>query len=987
MIVFGAGFAESGEEGRRSQARLEELVGPSETRLFGPNTVLNAFDIKTPGLLDDQRGIGVITQSGHQGRPVFQTQENGYGLAYWATTGNEADVEFADLARFYANSAEVGVIAGYVEGFRDGRTLLKAADSAVQRRTPIVTIKVGRTQAGTAMALSHTGKLTGSDGVVDGAFRQSGVIRVDDIDELIEVSQMLVRAKPPQGDGVCLYSISGGTGAHLADVCASAGLRLPKLSEATQQQLHEWIPESLDVSNPVDSGGHPTGDARGVRILETLVNDPDVDVLVCAITGATPPMSDRFAADLVQVAETTDKPICVIWGSPTGTETAYRDVLLSSHRVITFRNFRNSARAIREYLEFYAFVERYVSPYGQERPGADDGERRKRAAESLHDGWPLTEHAAKRLLADYGVPVTREQVVTSEHEAVSAADDLGYPVVMKGLHSAALHKSEFGLVHTGIRDAEEARRAFGDLSSKLAAFPEAGSSQGVLVSEQVTGDVEMIVGIVTDAVFGPAVMVGLGGVAAELSKDVQFRIPPFTRQEGRRMVADLRFAPLLTGYRWERAIGCRGPGRRDHGVPGDRGGSRGSRERGRGQPGVRDEARCSGGRRTRRPRSRLTRAFDSRRGLGSVRGVGTEDVCRLERGDSLGRVAEDLGEDLACVLAGFGRPTCVMGGFADPSNRERQEIRPVLRGGKPRHPIEELRIPRDRRRIVDGTDRAVLLESERNPLACRPGGKNFAQLGTQLDIAKGMVADLLPGMPLVHIGPADSHAEVLPEGALGSHEQDVPVLRRVVLVPDGPAHASGAGLAAHAAVGGIPGDLALRTLVGAASLDRQPVGECRRIGLRDVELAADPGLSRAQERRADPERRPHAAHPRADRGVIGDIGEPAFVDRRWSDSRPGIESNAVRGQVPVGTSRAESGQGAEHERGINLDELVEAEPPASQRAGRIPSITTCAFRTRSRKTSAPSSVRRSISMLRFPRLRCRCMIDTPSTNGHPMLRT
>ena len=549
VIVFGAGFAESGEEGRRSQARLEELVGPSETRLFGPNTVLNAFDIKTPGLLDDQRGIGLITQSGHQGRPVFQTQENGYGLAYWATTGNEADVEFADLARFYANSAEVGVIAGYVEGFRDGRTLLKAADSAVQRRTPIVTIKVGRTQAGTAMALSHTGKLTGSDGVVDGAFRQSGVIRVDDIDELIEVSQMLVRAKPPQGDGVCLYSISGGTGAHLADVCASAGLRLPKLSEATQQQLHEWIPESLDVSNPVDSGGHPTGDARGVRILETLVNDPDVDVLVCAITGATPPMSDRFAADLVQVAETTDKPICVIWGSPTGTETAYRDVLLSSHRVITFRNFRNSARAIREYLEFYAFVERYVSPYGQERPGADDGERRKRAAESLHDGSPLTEHAAKRLLADYGVPVTREQVVTSEHEAVSAADDLGYPVVMKGLHTAALHKSEFGLVHTGIRDAEEARRAFGDLSSKLAAFPEAGSSQGVLVSEQVTGGVEMIVGIVTDAVFGPAVMVGLGGVAAELSKDVQFRIPPFTRQEGRRMVADLRFAPLLTGYR------------------------------------------------------------------------------------------------------------------------------------------------------------------------------------------------------------------------------------------------------------------------------------------------------------------------------------------------------------------------------------------------------------------------------------------------------
>jgi acyl-CoA synthetase (NDP forming) len=399
------------------------------------------------------------------------------------------------------------------------------------------------------MALSHTGKLTGADGVVDGAFRQTGVIRVDDIDELIEVSQLLVRAKPPQGDGVCLYSISGGTGAHLADVCASAGLRLPKLSESTQRQLHEWIPESLDVSNPVDSGGHPTGDARGVKILETLVADPDVGVLICAITGATPPMSDRFAADLVQVAETTDKPICVIWGSPTSTETAYRDVLLKSHRVVTFRNFRNCARAVKEYLDYHRFAAKYVSPYGQDRPGADDGDRRRQAQELLKGRSALTEHEAKGLLADYGVPVTREQVVKTDEQAVSAADALGYPVVMKGLHTAALHKSEFGLVRTGVRDAQDARQAFGDLSSRLAGFPQAGTSEGVLVSEQVQGGVEMIVGIVTDAVFGPAVMVGLGGVAAELSKDVQFRVPPFSRHEAGRMVEDLRFSPLLFGYR------------------------------------------------------------------------------------------------------------------------------------------------------------------------------------------------------------------------------------------------------------------------------------------------------------------------------------------------------------------------------------------------------------------------------------------------------
>lgn len=548
VIVFSSGFAESGEEGRQSQVELEQLLRGTDTRLFGPNTMPNAFDVKQMELLSDQRGIGLITQSGHQGRPVFQTQENGVALAYWATTGNEADLEFADLVRFYADRPEVGVIAAYIEGFRDGSTMLKAADYAISKRTPIVLIKVGRTNAGSAMALSHTGKLTGSDGVVNGAFRQSGVVRVDDIDELIEVSQMFARANPPEGDGVCLYSISGGTGAHLADVCASAGLHLTKLSEETQRQLHQWIPESLDVSNPVDSGGHPTGDARGIQILETLVNDPNVAVLICAITGATPPMSDRFVEDLARVAETTSKPICVIWSSPVGTEAAYRDVLLNSHRIITFRNFRNCARAVAEYFEYYRFAARYESPFGAEVDDSTRTERRHQAETILSGSAQVSEHVAKQLFATYGVAVTREEVVTSIDSAVRVADTLGYPVVMKGLHSTALHKSELGLVRTNVRNSDEVRQAFNELNSILSEIP-GGSSDGVLVSEQISDGVEMIVGVVTDPVFGPTVMVGLGGVAAELSKDVQFRVPPFTRSEAERMVEDLQFSPLLFGYR------------------------------------------------------------------------------------------------------------------------------------------------------------------------------------------------------------------------------------------------------------------------------------------------------------------------------------------------------------------------------------------------------------------------------------------------------
>ena len=154
--------------------------------------------------------------------------------------------------------------------------------------------------------------------------------------------------------GVCIYSISGGTGAHMADMAAGAGLRLCTLTEASQRQLHEWIPPYLRVSNPVDNGGAPSADERGRKILDTIMADPEVDALICPITGALPSMGDRLAKDLVDVAQTTDKPVFVVWGSPVGDETAYRDILLPSG-VPVFRTFANAVRAMRAWADYHAF--------------------------------------------------------------------------------------------------------------------------------------------------------------------------------------------------------------------------------------------------------------------------------------------------------------------------------------------------------------------------------------------------------------------------------------------------------------------------------------------------------------------------------------------------------------------------------------------------------------------------------------------------------
>src|SRR5918995_129830 len=370
-VIFAAGFAEAGKDGAQLQARLDELVRDGDVHLLGPNTNLNAFEEFRADLTGPS--IALITQSGHQGRPVFQGQEIGIRLTHWAPTGNEVDLEFADFARYFADQPEVGVIAGYVEGFKDGRTLMLAADHAARLKKPMVIVKVGRTDEGESMAMAHTGHLTG-------------------------------------------------TGAHMADMIAAAGLRIPTLTRETQRALHDGlIPEYLRVSNPVDCGGPPVADARGRRILDLLVADPNVDVLVVPITGAVELFSEPFTRDLVDVAKTTDKPIFVIWGAPAGTDDTFYFRLLDGGLPV-FRTFANCVKAVRAYLDYCEFAARYRSPFvdtpTETLPAAA---KARRALEDAGPGEALSEHASKRVLKAYGVRTTRDVLCESAAQAVDAA--------------------------------------------------------------------------------------------------------------------------------------------------------------------------------------------------------------------------------------------------------------------------------------------------------------------------------------------------------------------------------------------------------------------------------------------------------------------------------------------------------------------------------------------------------------------------------------
>ncbi|MGQ0826640.1 MAG: acetate--CoA ligase family protein [Actinomycetota bacterium] len=558
-VIFAAGFSETGAEGRALEDRLAALVRAGAVRLLGPNTNLNAFEDFRDDL--DGPSVALITQSGHQGRPVFQGQQLGIRLTHWAPTGNEVDLEFADFARYFADQADVGVVACYIEGFKDGRTLMLAADHAARTRTPIVMVKIGRTKAGRSMAASHTGHLTGTDEVISAVFRQFGVTRVSGLDGLLEVSASLARTRPVnklpawigREPGVCVYAISGGTGAHMADVAAHAGLHLPELTSASQAILHDGlIPTYLRVSNPVDCGGPPVADARGRKILDVLLADPNVDVLIVPITGAVETFSEPFTRDIVDAGQASNTPIFVVWGAPPGTDDTYYKRLLDGGLPV-FRTFDNCVTAVRAYADYWSFSARYHSPFADAPTEPLPAAKKARALlEGVSSGAALNEYNSKRVLAAYGIKTTKDVRCESAAAAVKAARSIGFPVVMKVSSPDLAHKSEAGLVAVAVTSVKEVRVAYDDLLNRAKRADRRAHIEGVLVCEMMTGGVEMLLGITHDELFGPVVTVGLGGIFVEVFGDVTFRVPPFDEDEAGRMLRELRGYRLLGGTRGAR---------------------------------------------------------------------------------------------------------------------------------------------------------------------------------------------------------------------------------------------------------------------------------------------------------------------------------------------------------------------------------------------------------------------------------------------------
>ena len=552
-VIFAAGFSETGTEGEKLEAapRRSSCAG-GDVRLLGPNTNLNAFEDFRADL--EGPSIALITQSGHQGRPVFQGQEIGIRLTHWAPTGNEVDLEFADFARYFADQPEVGVIACYIEGFKDGRTLMLAADHAAQLRKPIVMVKVGKTAAGQSMAQSHTGHLTGSDAVTSAVFRQFGVTRVDGSTSCSR-SRRRSRARDPttppawakrEATGrVRLRDLGRHRRAHGRRARRRPGLRIPDLTKKSQQALHDGlIPAYLRVSNPVDCGGPPVADARGRKILDVILADKNVDILVIPITGAVVTFREPFTRDIIDVAADDDEADLRRVGRARGHR---RHVLQAAARrrparVPHVQQLRRRRGGVRRLLDVRGALPLTVrrprrptpSPAAKKARKLLAGSRAGRGAVRVADRSSCSRRTASSR--------RRTSCARRPRPRCSAANAIGFPVVMKVSSPDLLHKSDAGRRQgrrrLGRRTCAPRTTSCCAKAKKADRHARIDGVHGVRDGDRRRRDADRRRR--TDELFGPVVTFGLGGIFVEVFGDVTFRVPPFDEAEARRALDELK---------------------------------------------------------------------------------------------------------------------------------------------------------------------------------------------------------------------------------------------------------------------------------------------------------------------------------------------------------------------------------------------------------------------------------------------------------------
>jgi acetyl coenzyme A synthetase (ADP forming)-like protein len=540
LVVISAGFAEVGSEGVERQERLLALVRSHGARLIGPNCLGIAASGPSLNATFAARSapagnIGFSSQSGALGLALLEAAESrGLGLSAFVSIGNKADVSTNDLLEWWEEDAATEVVLMYVESFGNPRRFGRLA-RRVARTKPILALKSGTTATGQRAASSHTAALAGSEAAVDALFHQAGVIRAASLEELVDVAALLSHQPEPKGRRVAVVTNAGGLGILCADACEAEGLVLPELTEETRARLAELLADEASVANPVDMLGGATAGAYA-QALPIVLADPQVDAAIVLFVPTVTATADAVAVAIDEAARAAgrEKPVLAVVLEAAGIPAALRREGASA---AAFHYPESAARALGRLAQRAEWLRR---PFGAV-PALDgvDRERAERVVEralaDAQDVW-LTPADTRELLLAYGLPLVPEAVAGSADEAVAAAEELGFPVVVKTA-AAGVHKSDVGGLALDLPDADAVREAVERIGAP------------VIVQPMIGGGAELLAGLVQDPVFGPLVAFGPGGVFAELIGDATFRTAPLTDVDAEELVTAGKAGRLVRGFR------------------------------------------------------------------------------------------------------------------------------------------------------------------------------------------------------------------------------------------------------------------------------------------------------------------------------------------------------------------------------------------------------------------------------------------------------
>jgi acetate---CoA ligase (ADP-forming) len=550
LVVISAGFGETGGEGPSRQRELVDVCRRWGMRLVGPNCmgVINtdpevALNGTFASIAPDPGTVGFLSQSGAVGLAVMsETRRRGIGLSSFVSVGNKADISGNDLLSYWAEDPRTNVVMLYLESFGNPRRFSHLA-RRIGKRTPIVAVKSGRTQAGQRAAGSHTGALIAtSDLTVDALFRESGVIRTDTLSEMFDMGTLLATQFPPLGNRVGIVTNAGGLGILCADTCEANGLVLPPLTASTVEELRTFLPSEASTGNPVDMIASAQGEDFE-RAIVTVAEDPDIDLVIVIYIPPLEQHADDVARAIGRAIGRLEARTPVLTTFMSGRKIPI-DLDTGRSLFASFAFPEQAAIAAARAVDYGRWRERppgSVPAFTDLRP--DEAEGILASALSRGAGW-LEPHEVDEVLACYGIPVVTSRIATTPQEAGRHAAELARPVALKAL--GPLHKTDVGGVRLGIQGEAEVTAEATAMRDRIQALGQ--PLRGFIVQEMAEG-VEMLVGITHDDVFGPIVACGTGGTTAELLKDVAVRVAPVTDVAAREMVRSLATFPLLDGYR------------------------------------------------------------------------------------------------------------------------------------------------------------------------------------------------------------------------------------------------------------------------------------------------------------------------------------------------------------------------------------------------------------------------------------------------------